>query len=110
MIEFAKPRIFDRAKFALLCANSDFHAQTYDFVRKLAFYHLFFSFFRFVDGFDKVFEFFRAAAVNTDIPTTIIGYSSTFRHVFQEKTMRYLILLSNKHNPNFDNNSAVKIS
>lgn len=48
--------------------------QTYDFVRKLAFYHLFFSIFRFVDGFDKVFEFFRAAAVNTDIPTTIIGH------------------------------------
>ena len=51
--------------------------QTYDFVRKLAFYHLFFSFFRFVDGFDKVFEFFRAAAVNTDIPTTIIGHKKT---------------------------------
>ena len=48
--------------------------QTYDFVRKLAFYHLFFSIFRFVDGFDKVFEFFRAAAVNADIPTTIIGH------------------------------------
>ena len=79
MIEFTKPRIFDRAKFALLCANSDFHVQTYDFVRKLAFYHLFFSFFRFVDGFDKVFEFFRAAAVNTDIPTTIIGHKKKRR-------------------------------